>query len=464
MSNLPIFDIAGSALQAQSVRMSTIASNLSNADTVAGSADAVYKPLEPIFQAVTSKNDPNITSVKVKEITQSEAAPIKRYEPGHPLADADGYIYQPDVDPVAQMVNLISTSRNYQAGVEMLTTARNWPWPPDHGPLRPAAPDTAMTTAVNNQTSQDVYSALGLNAPTATPRKEEHAGPGRLPAPDDRAAAAPGSAEADGQHADGRADGADVHRAGHHRSEQDGEGLPGVDGQRPGAAWRCAGHQVLVPSEKLVLEKEGNVEGTVAAPSAGIITVDITDANGAKVTSLSVEAKAAGETAFQWDGKDANGKRMEPGKYSIVANHVDTAGKSTKLSTYVQAPVESVTVGSDGLYLNLKGLGTAPIDRAPRQLSRTFRINQEHPMGFNVSLSGINAANTDLSVTANNVANVNTTGFKQSRAEFADLFASTSYGLSKNQTGSGVRFQRRPAVHPGPQRADRAQPGHGHFR
>ena len=124
MSNLPIFDIAGSALQAQSVRMSTIASNLSNADTVAGSADAVYKPLEPIFQAVTSKNDPNITSVKVKEITQSDAAPIKRYEPGHPLADGDGYIYQPDVDPVAQMVNLISTSRNYQAGVEMLNTAK----------------------------------------------------------------------------------------------------------------------------------------------------------------------------------------------------------------------------------------------------------------------------------------------------------------------------------------------------
>ncbi|HEL4241690.1 TPA: flagellar basal body rod protein FlgC [Stenotrophomonas maltophilia] len=124
MSNLPIFDIAGSALQAQSVRMSTIASNLSNADTVAGSAGAVYKPLEPIFQAVTSKNDPNITSVKVKEITQSDAAPIKRYEPGHPLADGDGYIYQPDVDPVAQMVNLISTSRNYQAGVEMLTTAK----------------------------------------------------------------------------------------------------------------------------------------------------------------------------------------------------------------------------------------------------------------------------------------------------------------------------------------------------
>ena len=124
MSNLPIFDIAGSALQAQSVRMSTIASNLSNADSVAGSREAVYKPLEPVFQAVTNRTDPAITTVQVKEISQSEAAPIMRYEPGHPLADADGYIYSPDVDPVAQMVNLISTSRNYQAGVEMLNTAK----------------------------------------------------------------------------------------------------------------------------------------------------------------------------------------------------------------------------------------------------------------------------------------------------------------------------------------------------
>ena len=73
-------------------------------------------------------------------------------------------------------------------------------------------------------------------------------------------------------------------------------------------------------------------------------------------------AAGGGGVASKWEGKDANGNRMAPGKYSIVANHVDTAGTSTKLSTYVQAPVESVTVGSDGLYLNLKGLGTAPID------------------------------------------------------------------------------------------------------
>ncbi|KAF1698805.1 flagellar basal body rod protein FlgC [Pseudoxanthomonas suwonensis] len=124
MSNLPIFDVAGSALQAQSVRLSTIASNLANADSVAASPEAVYKPLEPVFQAQASGTDPALTGVRVREIAQSEAPPIRRYEPGHPLADADGYVFAPDVDPVAQMVNLISASRSYQAGVEVINTAK----------------------------------------------------------------------------------------------------------------------------------------------------------------------------------------------------------------------------------------------------------------------------------------------------------------------------------------------------
>ena len=124
MSNLPIFDVAGSALSAQSVRLNTIASNLSNADSIASSPEAVYKPIEPVFQAKALNADGSLTSVQVKEITQSDAPPIKRYEPGHPMADKDGYVYAPDVDPVAQMVNLISASRGYQAGVEVLNTAK----------------------------------------------------------------------------------------------------------------------------------------------------------------------------------------------------------------------------------------------------------------------------------------------------------------------------------------------------
>ncbi|KAF1689989.1 flagellar basal body rod protein FlgC [Pseudoxanthomonas taiwanensis] len=124
MSSLPIFDVAGSALQAQSVRLNTIASNLANADAVAGSPEAVYKPLEPLFQARTNPDDPSLTGVRVREIVQSDAPPVRRYEPGHPLADAEGYVYAPAVDPVAQMVNLISASRSYQAGVEVINTAK----------------------------------------------------------------------------------------------------------------------------------------------------------------------------------------------------------------------------------------------------------------------------------------------------------------------------------------------------
>lgn len=124
MSNLPIFDVAGSALHAQSVRLSTLASNLANADSVAGSPEQVYRPLEPVFRATVHRSDPALTNVQIAGIVERDTPPIQRYEPGHPLADEQGYVYAPDVDPVSQMVNMISASRSYQAGVEMLNTAK----------------------------------------------------------------------------------------------------------------------------------------------------------------------------------------------------------------------------------------------------------------------------------------------------------------------------------------------------
>ncbi|NYZ64341.1 flagellar basal body rod protein FlgC [Luteimonas deserti] len=124
MSNLPIFDVAGSALHAQSVRLSTLASNLANADSVAGSPEQVYRPLEPVFRATAHRSDPALTNVQIAGIVERDTPPIQRYEPGHPLADEQGYVYAPDVDPVSQMVNMISASRSYQAGVEMLNTAK----------------------------------------------------------------------------------------------------------------------------------------------------------------------------------------------------------------------------------------------------------------------------------------------------------------------------------------------------
>jgi len=124
MSNLPIFDVAGSAMNAQSVRLSTVASNLANADTVSGNPDAVYQPKLPVFNAAPVAGDPGLSGVRVTEVVDSTAAPLKRYEPGHPLADGDGYVYAPDIDPVAQMVDLISASRSYQANVEVFNTAK----------------------------------------------------------------------------------------------------------------------------------------------------------------------------------------------------------------------------------------------------------------------------------------------------------------------------------------------------
>lgn len=125
MSNLPIFDVAGSAMTAQSVRLSTVASNLANADSVAGTPDGVYRAKQPIFSAEPVAADPALAGVTVTSVVESTAAPLKRYEPGHPLADAQGYVYAPDIDPVAQMVDMISASRSYQANVEVFNTAKD---------------------------------------------------------------------------------------------------------------------------------------------------------------------------------------------------------------------------------------------------------------------------------------------------------------------------------------------------
>lgn len=124
MSNLPIFDVAGSAMTAQQVRLSTVASNLANADSVSGTPADTFRAKMPIFEAAAVEGDPALAGVKVQTVTESTAAPLKRYEPNNPLADEKGYVYAPDIDPVAQMVDMISASRSYQANVEVFNTAK----------------------------------------------------------------------------------------------------------------------------------------------------------------------------------------------------------------------------------------------------------------------------------------------------------------------------------------------------
>lgn len=121
-----IFDIAGSAMSAQSVRLNTTASNLANANTAAGSADEAYRSRQPVFQTVMTEQDgdPASAGVRIASIVESSVAPVRVHQPSHPNADGDGYVYMSNVNPIDELVNMITASRSYQNSVEVLNTSK----------------------------------------------------------------------------------------------------------------------------------------------------------------------------------------------------------------------------------------------------------------------------------------------------------------------------------------------------
>jgi flagellar basal-body rod protein FlgC len=126
MSTFRVFDIAGSGMAAQSVRLNTVASNLANANSVSGDAATVYKARHPVFEAVRAAmgSDPTGAAVRVRGIVEAETPALARYEPGNPLADANGYVYAPNINTVEEMVDMISASRSYQNNVEVMNTSK----------------------------------------------------------------------------------------------------------------------------------------------------------------------------------------------------------------------------------------------------------------------------------------------------------------------------------------------------
>ena len=121
---LSMFDIAGRAMSAQLVRLNSSASNLANAGAVASSEQAAYRPLKPVFQTLY-EGDSGRATVGVLGVVQANAAPQRRYEPGHPLADGDGYVHVAAVDANAEMVEIVETSRQYSNNIEVLETAKS---------------------------------------------------------------------------------------------------------------------------------------------------------------------------------------------------------------------------------------------------------------------------------------------------------------------------------------------------
>ena len=120
---MSIFDIAGRAMSAQLVRLNTTASNLANAGAVSGSEAQAFRALKPVFRAVTGADGQ--ATVAIDRITTSGAAPTKRHDPTHPLADSDGNVWEAAVDSAAELVEMIETSRQYQNNVQVLQTAKS---------------------------------------------------------------------------------------------------------------------------------------------------------------------------------------------------------------------------------------------------------------------------------------------------------------------------------------------------
>lgn len=129
MSLDAIFDVAGSAMSAQSIRLNTIASNLANTQTASSSTGQTYRARHPVFAPLYREltgviADDAQAGVQVLGIVESDAPLQPRYEPDHPLADERGYVYYPNVNVVEEMADMISASRSFQINVQLVDAAK----------------------------------------------------------------------------------------------------------------------------------------------------------------------------------------------------------------------------------------------------------------------------------------------------------------------------------------------------
>ena len=128
MSMMSIFNVSGSAASAQSQRLNVVASNLANADTVAGPDGQAYKARQVTFQTQLVgelAGDATAAGVRVSTVSEDQTPGRRVHDPKHPGADADGYVTYSNVNAVEEMVNMISASRSYQNNIEVMTTAKS---------------------------------------------------------------------------------------------------------------------------------------------------------------------------------------------------------------------------------------------------------------------------------------------------------------------------------------------------
>ena len=131
MSLFQVFNVAGSALNAQTIRLNTTASNLANAESVSGDATKVYRARHPVFQAMMDQSSDEFdgqdaaVGVRVLGVVESTTPPQTRYQPDNPLSNKDGYLFSSNVNSIEEMTNMISANRSFATNVEAINTARD---------------------------------------------------------------------------------------------------------------------------------------------------------------------------------------------------------------------------------------------------------------------------------------------------------------------------------------------------
>jgi flagellar basal-body rod protein FlgC len=120
------FDVSGSAMTATSVRMNLVASNLANVNSAASSVEGTYKSRQAVFKTIVDEfqSDPSVAKVGIDRIVESEEPLKAQYQPHHPNANEEGYVYMPNVNPIESMAIMLDASRSYQTNVEVLNTTK----------------------------------------------------------------------------------------------------------------------------------------------------------------------------------------------------------------------------------------------------------------------------------------------------------------------------------------------------
>jgi flagellar basal-body rod protein FlgC len=131
MSLFNVFNVAGSALNAETIRLNTTASNLANAESVNGDPAKIYRARHPVFQSMMDTSNPFAdgegasSGVRVLGVVESKAPPLMRYAPDNPLANKDGYVFTSNVNSIEEMTNMISANRSFATNIEAINTARD---------------------------------------------------------------------------------------------------------------------------------------------------------------------------------------------------------------------------------------------------------------------------------------------------------------------------------------------------